>query len=77
MYLYMIRPKSPRPSTATQPQIQDRAEGVQDIAEGVQDIAEGVQDIAEGVDDSGDINFSTFYSYSRPKFDLPQFRSAI
>ena len=63
MYLYMIRPKSPRPSTATQPQIQDRAEGVQDIA--------------EGVDDSGDINFSTFYSYSRPKFDLPQFRSAI
>ena len=40
------------PSCSTQPQLQDRAEGVQDRAEGVQDRAEGVQDRPEGVDDT-------------------------
>ena len=72
IYLYMIRPM---PSCSTQPQLQDRAEGVQDRAEGVQDRAEGVQDRPEGVDDGGEIHFSTFYSFS--EYDLPQCRSAM
>ena len=64
IYLYMIRPM---PSCSTQPQlqerpdgVQDRPEGVQDRAEGVQDRAEGVQDRAEGVDDGGEKIFLHF-----------------
>ncbi|CAL8293014.1 unnamed protein product [Arctogadus glacialis] len=41
----------PMPSCSTQPQLQERPEGVQDRPEGVQDRPEGVQDRAEGVDD--------------------------
>ena len=58
IYLYMIRPM---PSCSTQPQLQDRAEGVQDRP--------------EGVDDGGEIHFSTFYSFS--EYDLPQCRIAM
>ncbi|CAL8403794.1 unnamed protein product [Boreogadus saida] len=68
----------PMPSCSTQPQLQDRPEGVQDRPEGVQDRAEGVQDRAEGVQDRAEgVDDGAWRNIADVGMAADQFRQAL